>query len=266
LIFQYTDYRVFLRDALVTRSARRRGYSLRRFAKTLGVSPSFLSDLLRGRKSLSPEKAGAVARRLGLTGTEAEYFRLLARHRSEGGASEDPAGPRVVTRLPLDAFTAMRDWYHVAILEMTELEHFQVTAATVAARLSIGVRTARAALARLVRIGHLAVDEQGRFRKTYRAGVLESAERNDALRAFHEQMLRKAASSLTGQTNTEKVVGSETFAFAPEQLPLAAAIIEDCFNKMTALAEQSAGRSQVYHLGIQLFNLTTGKAGHASSH
>lgn len=77
-ILSYTDYRAFLRDELSRRQARNARYSLRSFARDLGLAPPRLSDILRGRYGLSGAAAAELAVKLRMTEREAARLRDLA--------------------------------------------------------------------------------------------------------------------------------------------------------------------------------------------
>lgn len=77
-ILSYTDYRAFLRDELSRRQARNARYSLRSFARDLGLAPPRLSDILRGRYGLSGAAAAELAARLRMSEEESFHFRDLA--------------------------------------------------------------------------------------------------------------------------------------------------------------------------------------------
>lgn len=68
-----------MKEQLQRRQALNSRYSLRSFAKKIGLSPSKLSELLSGKKRLSAARAGEVAEKLGLSGKERELFVLSAR-------------------------------------------------------------------------------------------------------------------------------------------------------------------------------------------
>jgi uncharacterized protein (TIGR02147 family) len=81
---------------------------------------------------------------------------------------------------------------------------------------------------------------------------------NEALRRFHRQMLGKAVESIDTQTPQEKIIGSETFAISEDVLEEANQLAEEFFQKMAQLRKKSKNPTQVYHLGVQFFNLTNG--------
>ncbi len=74
MIFEHSEYRSFLKAELGDRIAKNSRYSLSAFAKQLGMAKSMLSEVLKGKKSLSIEAAGRVAAQLRLPEREGEYF------------------------------------------------------------------------------------------------------------------------------------------------------------------------------------------------
>lgn len=77
MIFEHENYRTYLKALLAERVARNSSYSLRSFAKTIGLAHSTLSLVIKGTKSLSLERCMDVAMRLNLSKVEQEYFSLL---------------------------------------------------------------------------------------------------------------------------------------------------------------------------------------------
>jgi uncharacterized protein (TIGR02147 family) len=65
-ITQYSDYREYLRNVLEEKQQKNSRYSLRSFAKTIGVAPSSLSSALSGTRGLSTQHAQIVGKKLGL--------------------------------------------------------------------------------------------------------------------------------------------------------------------------------------------------------
>src|SRR5690348_3009600 len=70
---QYS-YREQLKQELSRRRKINPRFSLRSFARTLDVSPAFLSKVLQGKKHLSVEKATSVAKRLKYDTNEVAQF------------------------------------------------------------------------------------------------------------------------------------------------------------------------------------------------
>jgi len=73
LKFNYID---FLKHQLELRLAKNQSYSLRAFARDLGLSASRLSEVLKKKKGLSINAAFLLTEKLGLTSKEKELFFL----------------------------------------------------------------------------------------------------------------------------------------------------------------------------------------------
>lgn len=71
------DYRLVVKTEFLKRRSANPFYSLRTFAKELGIAPSHLSYLIRGERGLSKDNALQVARGLGLKTFSAQKFRFL---------------------------------------------------------------------------------------------------------------------------------------------------------------------------------------------
>lgn len=74
LVFEYTNYKIFLRDSI--QSFNRRGL-ISEIAKAAGCTHSYLSQVLSGKPDLTPDQAFGVAEFLQLSQGEAKFFLLL---------------------------------------------------------------------------------------------------------------------------------------------------------------------------------------------
>jgi uncharacterized protein (TIGR02147 family) len=265
MIFEHNDYRGFLRAVLSDRIQRNPSYSLRSFASQVGVSPAQLSQVLRGGRHLSFQSGMKIGQRLGLESDEVEYFCLLIQHASSKlDRDKDAALQRMsaisvnrsVKSLSLDAFKMISDWYHIPILEMTALPRSQFNPRTIAKRLGISPIEAETAIERLQRLALLEKSKDGTFRKTYVDGIFESEQANAGLRQFHRKMLQLASDALETQSNTQKVVSSETFGFDPSQVEEVRKLTRKYLSKVVNLANSATRQREVYHLGVQFFRLT----------
>jgi uncharacterized protein (TIGR02147 family) len=269
MIYEHADYRSYLRAQLSSQMAKNPHYSLRAFAKKLELAPSSLSEILSGKKNLSHGMASKVSFRLGLTAKETEYFILLAD--LELAASEAMKEQiiqklqklnkrRSVASLDIELFRVIADWYHIPIIEMTRLPHIEFSPATIAKKLGINPLEARNAIERLEKLELIEKDAGGRYRKVQDNTLFSSTQKNEALSSFHQQMLERASAALKRQSPKERYSGSETFCLDENLSEEAREIINDCFDKIVALAAKSKKPKHVYHLGIHFFPLTNGES------
>jgi uncharacterized protein (TIGR02147 family) len=263
MIYEHSNYREYLRDTLIGQIRKNPRFSLRAFAKRVGLAPSNLSEVIRGKKNLSEKSAIQVAERMGLNPVETEYFVLLVQLE---GRRDDKSRQLILDRLQrlnpsrevnhlgLDVFNAISDWYHVAVITLTRVEGFVVSPESAAQALGVTLVEASAAIDRLVRLNLIEKTKAG-YRKTGNYLLAHSDSPDEGLRNYHRQMLSKAIDSLTAQTPREKVIGSENLVIDEDQIEEARQITERYFAEMIKLSERAEKKTHAYHLGVQFFNL-----------
>lgn len=264
-IMEHNNYRTFLKQILVDKTTANPRFSLRALSSKLEIAPSYFSEILKGKKNLSPEKALLIANRLGLKASEKKYFCALVQIES----TEDPElkesfvkqahqlNPKgSVQDLSLDHFRIISDWHHFAMMAATELTQFKTTAEHFAKALGISPMEADLALGRLERLQMIEKGKDNQYRKTKNNPRVVSHSPNLALRNFHKQTLTKAIESLEKQSPKEKIVGSETLAFDSSQMDEIRELTEVFFNQVLKIAKKAKKKDSVYHLGVQFFNLT----------
>jgi uncharacterized protein (TIGR02147 family) len=82
-LFEYDQYRTFLKDYIATKPKRGWGV-MKNWAKALSLNPTFLSQVFTERKNLSSEQALALAQLLKLSPLEIKFFLLLLQRERSG--------------------------------------------------------------------------------------------------------------------------------------------------------------------------------------
>ncbi|MFS4459883.1 TIGR02147 family protein [Bdellovibrio sp. HCB2-146] len=265
MIFQYDDYRNFLREIFKRKQLKNPQYSLRAFAQTLDVPVSTLSDVLRDKKVLTLESAEKITPGLRLQPSEARYFRMLVelqlvspesiRYQQLKNEVESVSAQASRTQLDKDQIESLTQCWLFTLIELAGIDGFQLNEASAAAALSLQQDHARQLLKSLVEAGQLELLANGSYQKKG-TGVMASSETvNLNLRQFHMEMMDRAKRSLIEQKPQERFVGSETFSFDSSQLSEANEIIEEFFSKMIILANRTKQKDSVYHVGVQMFRL-----------
>src|SRR3989338_9919808 len=77
-IFEYDNYRSFLKDLYALLKQEKSAFSFRFFSRQAGFrSPNFLKLVMEGKRNLSPESIEKFAKGLKLNKNEADFFRRL---------------------------------------------------------------------------------------------------------------------------------------------------------------------------------------------
>ena len=154
---QPLDFRGFLQAELARRCLENPQYSLRAFAGRIGLDHSTLSQILRGRRTVTERtirKAGAL---LELQPQAIDEFVELQNARFE------PPERREVRRLTGDMVRIVSEWHHYAILELTHLRDFVPDSRWIARVLDLSVDEVNAAVSRLASLRLLAMEAPDRW-------------------------------------------------------------------------------------------------------
>ncbi len=243
-----------LRRELERRSTRNPCYSLRAFARDVGLSHTYLSLVLHGKRQLSLNQGYRLAGLLNLTDLDTEAFVLESKQALERRTKQ--MGVRKAELLQNDKFQYVSHWYHIAILDLTLVEGFQSNIEWIAEKLKITPSQAGRAVARLERLG-LLKNENGQWKKSAEDLVVPGTESSRAIRRFHTQMIRRGLSLLDngGKEPLEKrdITGT-TMAIDPTLLPEAKKRIQRFRRDLMRLLS-TGERTSLYQLNVQLFSL-----------
>lgn len=265
MIFEHSSYRTYLKSVLAERITTNPAYSLRALARDLKIHPSQLSAIFGGRKGLSHTSALRAAKRLNLNADETEYFCLLIQYEA---APNNDVKDNVLTKLralnrgtpmrelSVDLFKMISDWYHLPILEMTELKTFEYTPKNISVRLGITPIEAEAAIERLERLELIEKAEDGRYHKVQNNLLIQTPQSHQAIRNFHKQMLSRAAECFENQEPEDRYFGTQTFAIEPARLPEARVLVDRFRKEVVTLFDQDKNPTEIYQLGVHLFRLT----------
>ena len=174
-IFDYTDFRQFLRDYYEHARGRDRKFSQRYIASKLGLASSgWFLDLLKGRTNLGGTHRIKLSALLKLKEKEAAYFEALALYNQAGSIEEKNHHFRklmsfkeVKTDLVgQDKFEFYSKWYYTAIRELLFFHDFRGDYAALSKRLDPPVTPSQAkeAILLLERLDFIRKDAQGYHR------------------------------------------------------------------------------------------------------
>jgi uncharacterized protein (TIGR02147 family) len=273
-VFAFSDPIDYLKYRFEERRRKDPKFSLSGWARQLGYeNSSLLSQVLKRERSLKMNLVSKLSGDLKLKGKALKYFECIALNESCKTDTEKkmvlglarqmrPKKFRGLENISLEVFSAVADWYHWAILEMTHLEGFSEDADQIHRRLGgkVPKKTIKAALRRLLEIGLLTRGESGRV---VRASVdIENAifMRNkipcEAIQSYHRQMIDQARIAIGEQTIEERYLRGTTLPMKKANLEKANEIIRTAHKQLLELSEKS-GADEVYQLNSQFFKLTT---------
>lgn len=238
-------------------------YSQRGFARSLGLSPGELSEILRGKRKLGLKGALKISRSMGLNPAETKHILHLAQvERSrewniETRLTAEPV-PLTSSSVDNDVFHLVSEWYYFPILSLFETKDFRWNSIWIAKRLGITRTQAKVAMERLLRMS-LVKKELGRFVCSNDL-VSTGGAPSEAIRQYHRQLLSKATHALDFHPVQERDVSGVGFACDPRDMEAIRMEIRDFEQRLVSKYRKARGATDVYHIEVALFRLTTGES------
>jgi uncharacterized protein (TIGR02147 family) len=162
--------------------------------------------------------------------------------------------------LELETFKAMSNWYHLAILNLIELENFNFEIKNLSVELGISAYEVRIALRRLEKL-NLIKKINNKYTRTQNNLFVKTKRSELAVRKFHSQMITKALEELkkvSHQAFDKRLINAITFACSLEDMELIKDKIDKFQEEILAFVAKRP-KNTLYQMNIQYFPLTKKK-------
>lgn len=248
------DFRDYLRNELISRCRKNQNYSLRAFARALGLESSFLSKILLGRRAITEKLVMRIAPKLHLSEGEQAMFRSRAAEGKNARRLASRARARAEFKeLSLDTFEAISNWYHYAILELTAVQQFSAEPLWISRALGIDVETTRDAIDRLIRMGLISRQEDGSLRCNENCTTIGNRYSAMAFRKLQSDLLAKAGWAMDRVPMAMRDQSSITMAIDSRRFPKAKEKIKRFRRELMQFLQGSPTKDTVYQLVISCF-------------
>jgi uncharacterized protein (TIGR02147 family) len=247
------EVREILNNEMMRLKRRNPSFSLRGFAKKIGIQPSALSEILSGKRDVTRKMAAGIFDRLCLDPKRSQVF--LNQLQNKRTATAVVVAERQFVQLNMDHYHVVSNWQYFAILSLAETEDFIDSPEWVAQRLNISINVARIALRRLERLALLERDGHGKLAPSGIQFKTSTDVANASLRKSHYQNLDLAKVSLDEDSVDARDFSAMTMAINPAKLPEGKKMIREFRRKFSAVME-SGEKKEVYRICLQLFPLS----------
>lgn len=267
-VFQYLDYRAFLRDWYQAHNKDGRSFSFRAFARRAGLkSPNYLKLVMDGERNLTPQTAELFAKGLGLEGEGASYFVDLVAFNQAGTQSERNKqyarltsfrGYRKAHKIDLAHAAYHSAWYMPAIREMAASPCASSEPDWIAERLlpPITRTEAQRAIETLLALGLLVRDADGNLGQE-EALVSTGAEIQGLhIVNYHRAMMERAAASIDLVAPEERDISSLTLCVGEDGLRRLKTRVQRFRRELLELSALDDDPVRVIQINFQLFPLT----------
>lgn len=259
-------YQKYLKDEFERRKQRNSSCSLRAYARDLEIPSSKLSQYFSGDCGISAKKASEIARKLHLGPLEEELFVCSAEaSHARDALSRDLAQTKlkkllenVFSNVNMEKFNLIRDWYHLAILELTEVDDFQSNLEWIAGALGVDVTKVTEAVQRLERL-ELLDSSNERWVQTLKDFETPQDISSRAIRDYHRQMMGVVESRIEEVPIEKRELGSMVFAVDKELVPEFKQLIRRFQKEAATLSGRSLNKDSVYALNLQFMPIFEGE-------
>jgi uncharacterized protein (TIGR02147 family) len=267
-IFEYVDYRFFMRDYYAWNKSKIRGFTYRSFGQKAGVSPSLLKDIINGRQNLTIKTMQKYAEAMSLTKTELAYFEALLGFTNSTNNQEKNRflfqmmqlrGRSPVHFLDARQYEFFSKWYYPVVREMMTQKEFGDNAVAIANAIVPKITTAKAkkAIEVLKSLELVTKDPDGSWRSTNAVISSECQIQSVALKNYHTEMLGCAKNALeTFESNEREFQGMTLKTSRETYMRLKDRIRTFSDEILTTVANEKGNTDVVFQLNVQMFPFT----------
>jgi uncharacterized protein (TIGR02147 family) len=264
---QYSSYHDLLKEIFEQRKQFNVTYSLRAFARDLGIPAPRLSLVLNKKEGLSVQSAMSIALRLKLSEQKTKWFcnsvgALHARGIKERSDYQQKIQDykqeaKVFSEIHLEYFKVIADWYHFAILELTYIDGFQNNSSWIAEMLGLQISEVEDALERMKNLD-LIVEKDGKLTDVFKFLATPNDVPSASLKKFNSQLMKKAMEALYNQDVLDREIASNIFSIRKDHMPKFKEKLRDFRRELEHEASQAKDKDAVYCLSMQFYELSNG--------
>lgn len=263
-LYRYTNFRSFLKDYYEERKFKE-GFTFRDFSTMTGVnSSSWLLHLIKGTKNLSNESILKIAKALGFSASEAEYFELIV-HFTQAKDSDTKdffyrkilACTKILnmSRISEDQYEYYAKWYHPVVRSLVSKVRFRNDYALLARRLipRITPAQAKASVALLEKLGLIKKDKAGGWLQA--EPIISTGDEVMSLNVinYHKQVSRLAENAFDRSKRDERDISALTLGISGETFNRIKGKLQSIRKEIMEIAGESENPDRVYQLNLQFF-------------
>jgi uncharacterized protein (TIGR02147 family) len=264
VIYDYLNYRDFIRDFYKEQKAKKASYSFQVMANKAGFkSKSFFADVISGKKNLSRNSVFSMAKALGLTGKAFSYFEALVAFNQASSHDQknhffeklSEFNKRSKSKQVLkEQYEFYSRWYHHTIRELITIidfkEDYNLLARLVQPSITAG--QARESVRLLIDLG--LIRKRG-TRYILADNIITTGDevRSVAVTNFHLQNLHCAAQSITNCSSEARDISSIVAVLSPHGFATVKEEIQRFRKKLLSIVDSDNAQKRVYHINFQLF-------------
>ncbi|MBR4783853.1 MAG: TIGR02147 family protein [Fibrobacter sp.] len=262
-IFEYTDYREWIRDAFDDFKQRKTVISWRYMAMKLGADPGNLLRVSQGKIHLTLSLVKPMAEFFELDEKETAYWTELVcfgRAKTDAEALNHYEKMQVLKGIPLKRLAKKelefyRHWYCNSIRSIIGICKFKDDYEGLAESCTppISVDEAKSAVKLLYDLNMISRDRDGYWKVNDTFVSTGGNWRSEAVRTFQKETIRLAGESLERHNPPQRDISTVTMTFNMDDIALIREKIKEFRSELLRMSQEGDGDDTVFQLNIQLF-------------
>jgi uncharacterized protein (TIGR02147 family) len=265
-LFEYLDYREFLRDYFEEKRRSTSFFSYRYIGRKIDLDPSNIVKIILGKRHLSKKGIKKLITFLKLSGRRADYFETLVQfNKSKDEKKGKELFERLLTiknvlttKVSSNRYQFYKKWYYTAVAALLYYYDFRGDYKTLAEQLDppISVKQAKESIKLLEDLDFIRKDDTGKYVLTNTMITTGKEWRSIAIKSFQEETLKLALNSLHNHPKIKRDISTLSITVSKDDLEQIKDITREYRESILKIVDESENPDRVYQLNIQLFPLT----------
>lgn len=266
-IYDYTDYRLFLRDYYDEQKAKNPAFSYRYFAKKAGFNSSGLyKDIVDGRTGITRSLVLRFSTAMKLSKKQEEYFETMV-YFNEAKTIEEKKlyFERLMRfydskafRVDASQYEYYSKWYYIAVRELLAIGDFGDDYSAIARALNPTIRMEQAqkAISVLKKLGLIKKDKDGHYRSLDKILTTGTDVKSLAIANFQRAVIDLGKEAIDRHKAEHRNISTVTFSVSEQTFNDIKTELDACRKRVLAMVDRSENEDRVCQLNIQLFPLS----------
>lgn len=268
-IFDYQNYREYLRDFYNEQKCLKKNFSYRSFSQKSGIAtPSFLFHVIEGKRNLTKTSLVRISSAIGHNREESDFFENLVFFNQAQTIAEkslyysrliEIRKPIDIEIIPKNRYEYYCKWYHCVIRELISLIDFKDDYDKLGAFLipPIHGSQAKESVLLLEELGFIKRDKDGSYRQTQNLiNVKVGTKDAFVIQKFQMEMLNFAIKAYDCVPVHQRMSLSTTFSISEDTFDLFKLRLRELQQQFLELASLDDEPSSIYQLTINLFPIS----------
>jgi uncharacterized protein (TIGR02147 family) len=267
-IYEYIDYRKLLFDLYKAKRAQFPHFSYRYIAQKVGyTSAGFFTNILQGKRNISPEFILGFARVFGLSKAETEYFELLVNfdqaktHEQKKYYFEKMLTSKKskIKQIEKQYYEFYSKWYYTAVREVLDIYKFDGSDYTALGRQvspPINGAEAKKAVDLLIALGFVKKNAKGYFQQVDEFITTGYDAQSLAITNFLMSTIDLGRQAIDRYPRDKRSISALSFSVSEEGFKSIDERLKTFRREILEIAKADKNRDRIYHVNFQIFPLS----------